>query len=86
MLAPQLRAWVDAHLIAPREVRLSVDPYGTSFTEVWLVTDHTEVNDSNYRIVYDREWCEFGLERTMDNGVEWYMGTCGSFAKTVEKM
>jgi len=85
-LAPHLRSWVAAHLIVPRQVRFALDPNGTAFKDLWLVTDHNGVNDSSYRIVYDQETDEFGLECTMDSGIEWYMGNYGSFAETVENM
>ena len=86
LLAPHLRSWVDEHLIAPRQVRLALDADGTSFKDVWLVTDHIGVNDSSYRIVYDHEADAFGLECTLDSGVEWYMGNYGSFAEAVQNM
>jgi hypothetical protein len=86
LLAQHLRSWVDAHLIAPRQVRLVLDAHETSFKDVWLVTDHIGVDDSSYRIVYDHEADAFGLECTLDSGVEWYMGNCGSFAEAVENL
>jgi len=86
LLAPHLKSWVDAHLIEPRRVRLAADPDGGSFKHLWLVTDHTGENDSSYRVVYDAEAQLFGLECTMESGVEWYMGNYGSFSETVENM
>jgi fatty-acid desaturase len=85
-LAPHLRSWVDNHLIAPREVRLSLDPHGQSFKTFWLVTDHSGTKDASYRVAYNDETNEFGLECTMDTDVEWYMGDYGSFAETIENM
>ena len=86
MLAPHVRSWVDEHLIAPRQTRFALDANGTSFKDLWLVTDHVGVHDSSYRIVYDDETDAFGLECTLDSGVEWYMGNYGSFAETVQNM
>jgi hypothetical protein len=85
-LAPHLRSWVDEHLIAPRQVRFALDANGTSIKDLWLVSDHVGANDSSYRIVYDDETDAFGLECTLDSGVEWYMGNYSSFAETVENM
>jgi hypothetical protein len=86
LLAPHLRSWVDEHLISPRQVRLAIDTNGTSFKDLWLVTNHSGANDSSYRIVYDDETDAFGLECTLDSGVEWYMGNFGSFAEAVQNM
>ena len=86
VLAPHLRSWVDEHLIVPREVRLAIDANGTSFKNLWLTTDHVGANDSSYRVVYDDETDAFGLECTLDSGVEWYMGSYDSFAEAVENM
>lgn len=85
-LAPHLRSWVDEHLIAPRQVRLALDAEGTSFKDLWLVTNHVGANDSSYRIVYNDEADAFGLECTLATGVEWYMGNYGSFAEAVQNM
>jgi hypothetical protein len=86
ILAPHLQSWVNAHLVEPRRVRLATAPDGTSFKYLWLVTNHTGENDSNCRVVYDVDGQLFGLECTLDSGVEWYMGNCGSFAETVQNM
>ena len=85
-LAPHLKSWINAHLIEPRRVRLATDAQGTSFKYLWLITDHTGENDSNCRVVYDNEAQMFGLECTLDTGVEWYMGNYGSFSETVQNM
>ena len=86
VLAPHLQSWVHAHLIEPRQVRLATDPDGTSFKDLWLVTNRTGENDPSYRIVYDDQAHLFGLECTLESGVEWYMGNYGSFSETVENM
>ncbi len=86
VLAPHLRDWVRDHLIEPRRIRFSVDSDGTSFKDLWLVTDHVGEKDSSYRIVYDESEQAFGLACTLEGGVEWYMGTYGSFSETVENM
>jgi len=86
LLAPHLRSWVDQHLVTPRQVRLATDADGTAFKNLWLVTDHVGTNDSSYRIVYDDDTDTFGLECTLDSGVEWYMGNYGSFSEAVENL
>jgi hypothetical protein len=85
-LAPHLRSWVRDHLISPRQVRLSVDPDGTSFEDFWLITDHVGEKESSYRLVYDEIEQSFGLECTLDTGVEWHLGNYGSLSDTVENM
>ncbi len=86
VLAPHLQRWVCAHLMQPRQIRLSTDLHGNSFKDFWLVTDHVGIEDSSSRIVYDEDEQAFGLEVTLDTGVEWYMGSYGSFSETVENM
>jgi hypothetical protein len=86
VLAPHLQSWVRDHLIEPRQVRLSIDPEGKSFNDFWLVTDHLGTNDASYRLVYNEAQQAFGLECTLDTGVEWYMGDYGSLSGTVENM
>ncbi len=86
VLAPHLQDWLRTHLVTPRPIRFSVDADGNSFKELWLVTDHTGEKDSSYRVVYDENNQMFGLESTLDTGVEWYMGSYGSFSETVENM
>ena len=85
-LAPHLQSWVKTHLIQPRPIRLFRNTEGTSPRDLWLVTDHNGEHDSSYRIVYDDRDQVFGLECTLDSGVEWYMGDYGSFSETVENM
>jgi hypothetical protein len=86
LLPPHLQSWVGAHLIEPRRLQLSTDLQGTSFKHLWLVRNHTGENDSSYRIVYDNDTQLFGLECTLESGVEWYMGKYGSFCETVQSM
>lgn len=86
LLKPHLQSWVRDHLIQPRQIRLLTDPDGHSFKDFWLITDHVGKEDSSYRIVYDEHEQAFGLESTLDTGVEWYMGNYGSFSETVENM
>jgi hypothetical protein len=85
-LAPHLQRWLRTHLVEPRLSKLSIDRNGSSFKLFWLVTDHNGEQDSSYRIVYDGEQEVFGLECTLVSGVEWYMGSCGSFSNSVENM
>ena len=86
LLKPHLQSWARDHLIQPRQIRLSTDPEGSSFKDFWLVTGHVGKEDSSYRIVYDEAEQAFGLEMTLDTGVEWYMGNYGSFSEAVENM
>jgi hypothetical protein len=74
LLKPHLQSWARDHLIQPHQIRLSTNPEGSSFKDFWLVTDHVGKEDSSYRIVYDDEGQAFGLEVTLDTGVEWHMG------------
>ena len=85
ILPPRLQAWVRTHLVEPRFCKFSVDHDG-SFKHFWLVTDHNGEHDSSYRIVFDGEQEVFGLECTLESGVEWYMGSYGSFSDAVENM
>ena len=86
VLAPHLQDWLRTHLVDPRPIRFYADAEGHSFKDLWLVTDHTGEKDSSYRIVYDESNQMFGLEVTLDTGVEWYMGSYGSFSETVASM
>jgi len=86
VLAPHLQSWLHEHLIEPRQVRLATDAEENSVKTLWLITDHIGKNDSSYRIVCDEDEEAFGLECTLDTGVEWYMGNHGSFSETVERM
>jgi hypothetical protein len=85
-LGPLLQSWARHHLIVPRQVILSADPEGGEQATLWLVTDHTGDNDSSCRVVFDARSNEFGLEQTLADGIEWYMGPYGSFADAVEAM
>ena len=51
-----------------------------------MVTDNIGYSDSSYRVVYDEETKMFGLECTLSNGLEWYMGAYGTFEEAVENM
>ena len=85
-LAPHLRRWAHDHLIRPRRVRLATEHDGGAFKTFWLVTDHVGKDDSSCRVVYDESERAFGLETTLDTGVEWYMGSYGAFSEAVENM
>jgi len=87
ILDPHLKSWARDHLIQPRQIRLSTDPEGNSFKNFWLITDHVGKEDSSYRIVYDKDSQDFGLEMTLNNSVEWYMGgNYISFSEAVGNM
>jgi hypothetical protein len=85
-LPPHLQRWARSHLVEPRLSRFSIDPDGSVHKDLWLVTDHTGEQDASYRIVYDGDEHTFGLECTLDSGVEWYLGNYGSFAEAVKNM
>ena len=85
-LTLHLREWAEQHLVAPRQVTLSINENGQGKVSLWLVTDHIGHRDSSYRVVFDVEQDKFGLEGTRASGVEWYMGLYGGFAETIENM
>ncbi len=85
-LPKHLADWTKLHLCKPKEVKLSLDSEGNGFGTFWLVTDNTGTDDSSYRIIYDEELEMFGLECTLNNGLQEYMGTYGSFEETVQNM
>lgn len=84
-LPPHLREWSERHLIAPREVCFWADPDRNSSIKLWLVTDHTGADDDGpCRIVFDPSINAFGVEQTLADGTEWYMGPQkGTFADAV---
>jgi hypothetical protein len=86
LLPDHLRAWVSAHLTAPRAVSVSVDPEGKQRTTAWLVTDHTGVGDSSSRIVYDPLTDSFGMAIDLADGVSWFQGPTGSLVESVHSM
>lgn len=85
-LKPHLRRWAEDHLIQPRQIELSLDPDGKLSGVLWLVTDHTGHEDSSSRVVYDEANGQFGLEQTLNTGIQWYMGPYGSFSECIENM
>lgn len=86
LLSPSLREWVERHLVTPRKVILATDPDGNEKKEFCLVTDNIGYEDSSYRVAYDDVKEFFGLECTLDSGVEWFMGLFGDFPETIEHM
>ena len=86
-LPENLRAWTEGHLIPPRAVTLWCDPDRSKSTRVWLLTDHVGHEDSSSRVVFDPAAKAFGLEMTLEDGTEWYMGPYeGGFADVVQSM
>ena len=85
-LSPHLRDWSEEHLVIPRLINLSLLENGDGDITLWLVTDHVGFRDSSYRVVFDPEFDEFGLEVTLSNDVNWYMGRYGCFSDTIEAM
>lgn len=85
-LPEHLANWAKSHLCDLKKVKLSKDPEGKKFSYYWMVTDNIGYSDSSYRVVYDEETKMFGLECTLSNGLEWYMGAYGTFEEAVENM
>jgi len=86
-LPENLRVWAERHLITPREVTLWEDPERTKPIKVWLLTDHIGDKDASSRIVFDPAAKAFGLEMTLEDDTEWYMGPHeGSFADMVRRL
>ena len=85
-LPEHLADWAKSHVCDLKRVKLSKDPDGKEFSYYWLVTDNTGSGDSSYRVVYDEESKMFGLECTLGNGLEWYMGAYGTFVETINSM
>ncbi len=81
-----LRLWANAHLIKPHVITASCKPDRVEPKSLYLITDHIGVNDSNYRIVYDEDAAQYGLECTTSAGISWYMGPYGSFSKALRSM
>lgn len=85
-LSPHLREWAEKHLIVPHQIKLSLDLENKTHETFWLVTDDVGIKDASYRVVYDSKNKSFGLECTLEDGVNWYMGEYGDFAETIENM
>jgi hypothetical protein len=83
-LQPHIRSWAEKHLVNPKPIDLSLNEKGEGEITLWLVTDHIDNNDASCRVVYDSEKDSFGLEMTMANEVNWFMGYYGGFAEAVE--
>ena len=86
-LADNLRDWAEHHLIPPRQITVWCDPERRDSTRVWLLTDHVGERDSSCRVVFDPAAKAYGLEQTLIDGTEWYMGPYeGNFADVVRSM
>ncbi len=84
-MPPQLRAWAEQHLVEPRPTtRVHITDELT--LPLWLVTDHTGVNDAACRVVYQPDEDVFGLDTCLPDGTKRFMGLYGSFAESVENM
>ena len=84
-LPTHLRTWAERHLVMPREVSLWIDPDRSASITLWLLTDHIGADDDgSCRIVFDPSAAAFGLEQTLADGTEWYMGPEeGTFADAI---
>ena len=85
-LSENLQDWVNIHLIEPRLIDLIIDLDTNRKGQFWLITDNIGVNDSSYRVVFDEKTNEFGLECTLDDKREWFMGIYGNFSDTIKSM
>lgn len=88
MLPSHLREWAEEHLSPPRQTNLVTDLDTNDARDFWLVTDHTGHNDASYRVVFDPVEKLFGLEMTIEDGRQWFMGIHGegTFADCVVMM
>jgi hypothetical protein len=85
-ISESLRPWLERHIVTPRLITLSINPEGSHTRDFWLVTDEVGKDDSSYRIVYDPDSQKYGLEMTLNTGVQWYMGPYGTFTKAVHSL
>jgi hypothetical protein len=85
-LSPELRVWVEGHLVTPRLIWLTRSTQSHETFPYWLVTDHTGADDSSSRVVYDEEHDRFGHELTLEDDREYFVGRIGSFADAVEDL
>jgi hypothetical protein len=79
-----VREWIAARLTEPHQVQLPVDPEGTQVEDFWIVTDHK--GGTHYRIAFSPNDESFGIVTPLASGVEWFMGSYGSFKEAVEAM
>jgi hypothetical protein len=86
LLPTPLRNWVSAHLTAPRQITASLDLEGRQLVGLWLVTDHTGVEDSSSRLVYHLDADAFGIVIDLQGGVAWFQGADDSLSDAVENM
>ncbi|HQB19097.1 MAG TPA: hypothetical protein PK495_00810 [Bacteroidales bacterium] len=85
-LDKKLKKWLESYVIEPRKIKVVVNLQDMVWDEVWLITDNKEKYISSYRIVFNPKENAFGLECTLESGIEWYMGTYGTLSETVESM
>lgn len=81
-----LKEWFLNHLVEPQKVKLSIDIDGHKQKDFVMITDHNNVKDSSYRIVFDPDTNNFGLECTLESGVRWYMGSYESLYNALTSM
>jgi len=60
-----------------------MDIDGNRIRDIWVVTSNKDVS---YRVVFDPLTEQFGMEMTLDNGQNWYMGAYGTFRETIESI
>ena len=85
-LPPHLRDWGKAHSTNPRRITFYTNLETGEMDSGWLVTDHTGIQDSSYRIIYDEAFDMFGLITELQDGRVYCLGLYGGFAETVESM
>ena len=78
--------WFQNHLIKPKKVKLSIDVDGIVLKEFILITDHKNLEDSSYRIAFNMDTGYYGLECTLESGINWYMGDYGELDETIESL
>ena len=85
-LSQNLRRWLQAHRVEPRQFTVFRETDGSGPMSVWLVTDHNGTDDSSYRIIYDPVSCEYGCECLLENDVPYLIGMYGDLKSAVEDL
>jgi hypothetical protein len=83
---PSLVEWFKTYAIKPKKIELIKNLETLETMSVWLLTDHKNDNHSNYRVVYNPKTNLFGLEMTMQDNQNWYMGDYGNKEETLSSL
>jgi hypothetical protein len=73
-LSEQYRHWFASHRVEPKPISIAETSEGTARAEFWLLTDHTGVDDSSFRIIYDEARKRFGRECVLENDIPLFLG------------